>query len=1717
MRPWKRVLAMVCVMALTAEISLNNSVAVYAEEYNKVNDTTEEVAQREAESLDDGNAVGLSEETVVQQPETLGEETAQTESEATKATEVKETISETEIPESALETQPETSEKETAEKETADKDKEKQEVTNIELKTNIDGVEITMAGLSTSFPQGKKLSISAKHIDSATKAVVEEALEAEAEQNDFKVKDYLAYDITLLADGREVQPEGPVEVIFSGTEFTRDADVKDEDIAVYHVADQTAAVSDMNGEVASNGDVIMETTHFSTYVIVKKVPQEVKVTIQHYLWKDGKGSKLYTDKEYVLNTIKDGDEVTLSDYTREDSGYKIFKVVQVKDSEKDNESEEAISEQQLANYEVTGDTTIRVYYEEQEAGTVQDGVTFFDYTVGTLDINATYGISDADRTTKIQQAANGGINAESNYPAGSGKNQRLAMGQSPLWPQNEKDEAVGLELHEYETYKGTVDNNENPVIVKTPDGKTYSSFDINKDNSSSGEIKGAPIITGIIKNLTGSAYSEVNFADGIAEPGFFTRENKIGKTIYDDFTLEFKQSGNSYELQSVKNGSDTVANAGVNFWPLDNVSSAKQNWICKADDPSGAAHNWFFGMRYDFKFKLGDYVNDLYFEFTGDDDMWVFMDGELILDLGGIHTSYPNKNLEYKDKWRNDVNLWSYLNGETSYNADAAYDPSKADSPMYTEEHTITVLYMERGGYGSNCHMKFAVPSLEVVEPVISTTPKTSLTFSKVDSEDPTRKLEGTEFTLYRQYQNGELSDEITKAVSDKNGEVTFNNLRQGTYYLQETKSTDGYYRTRAVFTVEVIDEGGTLKAYLKKSSGATITYIENHKLENMVTTSKTAEVLDYDKRTYEVNLQASVHSFIDQYSEPVDIVLITDVSASMLFPGNLQSTGKTITLNDWKLNQLGGNGPYYVISDPEGTATVYRLEKSGANWYYTDASLANRGNDLVGNLPEGKQIRSGDKADGWGNYKYTIYTDPDSTRNRLYYLKNSVNDFIEQLGEYSPESRIGLVTFCASATTHFNGQLLELSSSNIGRITNTISNISTATGTRQDLALNQAKTLLENNRSERKKIVILITDGAPNPYSNEVLNAIETNAQTIKNSGATLMTVGLSLDQVVKAKNLLRGISSKDENNQPYFYDAKNGASLESTLQTILETISEVPLVTGVFRDYINDSFYLIDQNGNKLDVGAKAYGGTVGKDSNGYYIEWPSEPIVEDPGNIHTIHVRAKDDFIGGNVIETNKPGSGLTTEDGHIEFDEPSVNVKLLDLTSVNKEMTVFLGDDVTTPELIKELADEAPEIIEIATTPDGENIRAALPKDCRLDADDIASLINKESVTKEYSYSGSNGAVGTFTYTVKQVTQAGDLEKHPAEKEGEKVEQYVLEVVYTPKTIADRGLGDPKSEKPGDEVKNSIKKENNYYVNVIAGSLEIIKKIETSSDSDQKFKFEVTKEGDANFKKEIEITVDAGQTEGRLTEEQKEQLNHLSRGTYKVTEKDSNVKYELDRITEAEENQCNVVSGGDDKSISFVVGTDKNNKDSLDTVDNSKTNLSDKYPNGRLAVAEVINKAATYKLNIHKVSASDGTSPLSGAEFKLKKNGSNEERTVTTDKNGNAAFENLPEGTYELVETKAPTGFALSTEKYTVTFPYEVPEKADGRITVGKTKADEAGKTIAYEITITVENEVLYELPSGGGRGIYWYSIGGMLIMMAAALILYKNKHREVLER
>ena len=54
-------------------------------------------------------------------------------------------------------------------------------------------------------------------------------------------------------------------------------------------------------------------------------------------------------------------------------------------------------------------------------------------------------------------------------------------------------------------------------------------------------------------------------------------------------------------------------------------------------------------------------------------------------------------------------------------------------------------------------------------------------------------------------------------------------------------------------------------------------------------------------------------------------------------------------------------------------------------------------------------------------------------------------------------------------------------------------------------------------------------------------------------------------------------------------------------------------------------------------------------------------------------------------------------------------------------------------------------------------------------------------------------------------------------------------------------------------------------------------------------------------------------------------------------------------------------------------------------------------------------------------------------------------------------------------------------------------------------------DPQASEVKDRLNITVRNVEFYELPNSGGRGIYWYSIGGVLLMMAAALILYRKNH------
>lgn len=162
--------------------------------------------------------------------------------------------------------------------------------------------------------------------------------------------------------------------------------------------------------------------------------------------------------------------------------------------------------------------------------------------------------------------------------------------------------------------------------------------------------------------------------------------------------------------------------------------------------------------------------------------------------------------------------------------------------------------------------------------------------------------------------------------------------------------------------------------------------------------------------------------------------------------------------------------------------------------------------------------------------------------------------------------------------------------------------------------------------------------------------------------------------------------------------------------------------------------------------------------------------------------------------------------------------------------------------------------------------------------------------------------------------------------------------------------------------------------------------------------------------------------------------------------------------------------------------------------------------------------------TNKLNWHifKTSrslAGEETVNLEGAKFDLKQNDtiiakgtSDFEGKIDWKVESDSVSLNDLNGDYQLVETRAPSGYVLHAEGWTLTFANGLLESVKDNKTSAIVKASFDAEKGA---TVTVTNDKVYELPSTGGSGIFWYMISGTAFLMAASLILYRMKRKEVL--
>lgn len=142
--------------------------------------------------------------------------------------------------------------------------------------------------------------------------------------------------------------------------------------------------------------------------------------------------------------------------------------------------------------------------------------------------------------------------------------------------------------------------------------------------------------------------------------------------------------------------------------------------------------DYYYGMELSAVFTqtpdgVDEWGHDIIFEFTGDDDFWFYVDGELVLDLGGVHSALGGSvNFRTGEVICNNVPTTLYDIFKSNYQA-RGLDVSKVDELFVTKTvdgktvhvfndyttHEMKMFYMERGAGASNLKMRFNLASVK--------------------------------------------------------------------------------------------------------------------------------------------------------------------------------------------------------------------------------------------------------------------------------------------------------------------------------------------------------------------------------------------------------------------------------------------------------------------------------------------------------------------------------------------------------------------------------------------------------------------------------------------------------------------------------------------------------------------------------------------------------------------------------------------------------------------------------------------------------------------------------------------------------------------------------------------------------------------------------------------------------------------------------------------
>ncbi|MGE4627471.1 Spy0128 family protein [Bifidobacterium catenulatum subsp. kashiwanohense] len=508
----------------------------------------------------------------------------------------------------------------------------------------------------------------------------------------------------------------------------------------------------------------------------------------------------------------------------------------------------------------------------------------------------------------------------------------------------EQQAGISLGLHDYK--RDTINDN-HALKFKNFDGsKPYNTY-----NKYVGP--GAGAYAGIVSKTLTDGYPTM--ADGKGSLDYlFGGKSDSAVTNYEPAGGLLTLDGNGYygfDADSQNATYDTVSNK---FTLNERQCTNQSNTPCFAPFGSDTEHNKYsFGMNLGAEFYMPEdgKVNnqDMVFDFTGDDDVWVFIDGVLVLDLGGIHQAldgsinFSTGEIKYDKK---------QSHGDTPAGTitQAFKNAGKTWDPVAYKTHYLSFFYLERGDGGSNCKIKFNLPvkpskAIDIEKETLgaidanekfqfqlfvndSSTPyqgKYSVydvsTNRVVQSDVPAGDNGVIELarSQFARMQSDDFTDDTTYKVRELNssGYTVFAN---GSPMTQQG-SGDSAYAETGPFTVGTTSHVTIVNSNVKPSNNKSIVKTDGG---------------DGDQYTLYLTASGDSTSSTVTTTTPADIVLVMDKSGSM--EGKLDSNAKKAA------NALAGK----LLTDENSKLKEDKQVRMAVVTFSTNASLK-QANDLQG------------------------------------------------------------------------------------------------------------------------------------------------------------------------------------------------------------------------------------------------------------------------------------------------------------------------------------------------------------------------------------------------------------------------------------------------------------------------------------------------------------------------------------------------------------------------------------------------------------------------------------------------------------------------------------------------------------------------------------------------------------------------------------------------